>query len=204
MKRLLLTLAICAFVAVPAIAGPTIKVTDGPYGTTNGGEFIVEVLTGTVWGHDAGSKFVTFCVETSEFLNLGNTYEVAVNTAAIYNNGGSGNSNPLEFASAYLYDKYLKNGWGASSNAIADEVQNALWHLEGQGGSHNAKVNEAEAAGWTDLGGVRVMNLFTPGHLNEYDYRCQDLLVAIPAPGAILLGGIGVGLVGWLRRRKSL
>jgi len=187
----------------------------GTFGSTAGGEFKIN-WTGDedpLPGHPAGEVYKSFCLEYSEYISLNSSYDAVLNTGAVF--GSEGGFDPLDPRTAYLYDKWL-NGDFAYNDTSADLLQKAIWYIEDEGshGENNAYVAEANAAvtsgDWFDewgpgsIGNIRVLNLYTVGYAGDPCYRKQDQLVRIPAPGAILLGGIGVGLVGWLRRRRTL
>jgi len=200
---------LCLFVAVPAIADMKVSLKNGTYGTTNGGEFNITVLDDPIGIYPKDATFVSFCLETNEYINYTDEYYVTISTGAIKGgSGGSGgwNPDPLSPQSAYLYSLWIDGGI-THNNGNADDIQRAIWYLEGENlGVNNFLVTQANTAvapggAWFNIwgntiGDIRVMNLWT-----EQGGYAQDQLVRVPVPGAILLGLLGLGVAG-LKLRK--
>jgi hypothetical protein len=194
--------------------------TTGYTGGNNGGEFrasavSADLLAATVnlQGYastTAGANwFQTFCIERTETFSPNTTYEVQLNNNAIYNNT-SGGSDPISMGTAWLYSQFAKGTlnnydytYGTGRIGSATTLQLALWWLEGEANtgdqSANIFITAIPDAAWRGFNstvaangafGVKAMNLFDVGKLNNYDFRHQDMLVVVPEPTTVLAGAL--------------
>jgi hypothetical protein len=249
--KLSLALGVCAALAIasPALASQIpegqIRVgyshsEFGPYQSGQGGEFTLTAVGGwlDLAAYDPGvttgisaagiTSFQSFCIEKSEVIDGGATYNAAVTGNAM--NGGVGpGGDPVSVGTGWLYsqfaqgtlDDYVYSGSSWARRASAAELQEAIWWLEGDGSydRHNVFIvavmaefrskSAAKADGGAQYG-VYALNLWSGNESTRH--RAQDQLYfkglptasqeAVPDGGqtAVMLGGALVALALWARR----
>ena len=181
--------------------------------TTSGGPsglpYWIRVIEGQVGGYAPNDSFDTLCLENNEYFIPGNIYYATFSADAELGGSGGPKPDPLDQDTAWLYRQLMTGATtiGGVSGFTITDVQNAAWFIEEEISSVTGKANELVAAAHSyssssDLLKVGVMNLWKNSDgaapAQSYVYPAH-----VPVPGAFLLGAMGLGMVGWMKRRKK-
>jgi hypothetical protein len=198
MKKLILITALLALMATPALAGPTFtfSLSDAlafdvlPSFTTGTYVGSLDIVTsgygdGATLSGDVGYKLAD--VGITGYIGIGNDSTIDLTGFSdfgltIFND----NNQDWEYR-LFAYDGSTTNysGWTQINN-----LGNSAYLTVSLAGLTPQGVG-------TDAAGFQIASTISQSDT-------MHTSIVIPAPGAILLGGIGVTIVGWLRRRRTL
>lgn len=223
----------CVYVSVSLCGHGAVKITQGP-GVGYGGAFTAEVMSGAI-SYDSvyigpSSKFLTFCVELTETIQLNNTYYADSRDAADGGGAGGATGSPsrdyLDPVTAALYTQWLSTE-DTTNVDTASMYQLAIWNVEQEiewennqwekYGTSDAIPSDYQLSKFensviqslitgvgnpTSIGNVRVMTLWTSysPDTGTFSGNSQDMLVT-PVPAAVLLGMLGLGVASWKLRK---
>lgn len=149
---------------------------------------------------------MTFCVEKNVHFTPGAQYEATVDNTIL-----SGAANlVLTQTTKNLFAQYVMGGLASYVGMDATKniaLQAIFWNEQDNialpGGAVGAEVANILASYNSDNGYakyVKVLNLWTQPTSYEGDKQ-SHLVLAVPAPGALLIAVLGLTLVGWVKRR---